>query len=411
MTITRRIGLLVGGDLCWPIFFEDIVRRLDPVVRMDGRTIRYEIERVADEPFDLSRPPRYDLVLDRLTPLDQSDCEWLQRAAVQDGTRLINNPFMAPAIDRHTAVAALLRLGIPVPETWHVPGRADDMADDHDDEVDLAIDVGSIGDRLGYPLYLKPSAPGIGSFRVDDADALRSAHDGWSARPALLQKAVEPHDLCVRVVGVGPQVDVIRYDRSLPPWDRYRVDFHFVDGEEWSFLTDLALALNSFFGCEFGRLEAVRQDGDFVVVNATNPNPDSRITSLHYHLPWLVKALIRWSLFRAAAGRSTVPDLEWERYLEIADAELPTRDRLRLYAELGRHRFEADRFEEFARTQLSGLDEVALDYFSEPAVREIIRWKVASAHPAGDVDHLVDHVHGLIRFWTHTERDRLDVVR
>lgn len=402
---------MVGGDLCWPIFFQDILRRLDPIARIDGRNVRFEVERVADEPFDLSRPPRYDVVLDRLTPLDQSGSEWLQRAAVQDGTWLVNNPFIAQTIDRHTAVAALVRLGIPVPETWHVPPRPDGFEIGSDDDPDLSLDIGAIGDRVGYPLYLKPSAPGIGSFRVEGADALRAVSDGWSARPLLLQRAVEPHDLCVRVIGVGPQVEVIRYDRSLPPWDRYRVDFHFVDGEEWSYLTDLTLAVNSFFGCEFGRLEVVRQEGRLITIDATNPQPDSRITSLHYYLPWLVKALIRWSLFRAATGRAMVTDLQWDRYREIADAELPLRDRLRLYAEIARDRFQADRFEEFSRVQLAGLDEVVLDYFSEPAVREIIRWKVASAHPADEVDHLVDHVHGLIRFWTHTERDRLDVLR
>ena len=36
-----------------------------------------------------------------------------------------------------------------------------------------------------------------------------------------LQKAVEPFDLFVRCLGVGPQVAIIHYDPAAPLHDRY----------------------------------------------------------------------------------------------------------------------------------------------------------------------------------------------
>ena len=61
---TRRIGLSLGADLCWPLCFERILDRLDLAIPIGDDTIRFETERVTIEPFDLRQPVRYDVVLD-----------------------------------------------------------------------------------------------------------------------------------------------------------------------------------------------------------------------------------------------------------------------------------------------------------------------------------------------------------
>jgi hypothetical protein len=43
---TRLIGLSLGADLCWPIYYEDILAALDPVVGIGNETIRFAVERV-----------------------------------------------------------------------------------------------------------------------------------------------------------------------------------------------------------------------------------------------------------------------------------------------------------------------------------------------------------------------------
>ncbi|MFH0944716.1 MAG: hypothetical protein V2A76_05915 [Planctomycetota bacterium] len=66
-SITRKIGLSLGADICWPICFEEIIRRLDLRIPIEGNEIRIEVERVTIEPFDLRAPCSYSVVLDRLT--------------------------------------------------------------------------------------------------------------------------------------------------------------------------------------------------------------------------------------------------------------------------------------------------------------------------------------------------------
>ena len=69
MADTKRIGLSLGADICWPRCFEGILRRWDPTLRVGGKDVRFEVDRVVIEPFDLRTPTRYDVVLDRLTHL------------------------------------------------------------------------------------------------------------------------------------------------------------------------------------------------------------------------------------------------------------------------------------------------------------------------------------------------------
>ena len=51
MTV-RRIGLSLGADLCWPIFYEDILSELSPTVRLGGESITFEINPGPGEDID-----------------------------------------------------------------------------------------------------------------------------------------------------------------------------------------------------------------------------------------------------------------------------------------------------------------------------------------------------------------------
>jgi hypothetical protein len=65
--VTRHIGLSLGADICWPVCFEEIMRRLKLAIRWQGDTLAFDVSRVTIEPFNLRQPVRYDLVIDRLT--------------------------------------------------------------------------------------------------------------------------------------------------------------------------------------------------------------------------------------------------------------------------------------------------------------------------------------------------------
>lgn len=413
--VTKKIGLSLGADLCWPIYYEDILGLLDPAVRIGGEEIRFEVERVTIEPFDLSQPVSYHVLLDRLTPWYHTSREWIKKAIVHDDLYVLNNTFTLQSMEKHTSYAAMMRLGLPVPRTILLPPK------EYDPQPDLEMtltsyaqlfDLREVGRRIGFPCFLKPYDGGAwrGVSRIDNEDDLVRAYDMSGRQIMHLQEAIEPFDLFVRVLAVGPQVNIIRYDPGAPIHDRYKVDFHFVDADEWSLLHDMAMTINSFFGWDFNSVEALRRHGVFHPIDFANANPDSQVTSLHYHIPWLVKAKLRWSLYCAATDRRMRHHPDWEPFFAIADSDAPYRKKLSEYAALATERYETERFLEFCDRHLPDLDEVAWEYFGTERAREALHRKVAVLFPPHEVEGFTDHFWGLLQFWRKTERDRLDLL-
>jgi hypothetical protein len=215
-----------------------------------------------------------------------------------------------------------------------------------------------------------------------------------------LQKGILPFECFVRCIGLGPQVKIVRYDPSAPLHARYVNEFEFLDAEDVSLLEDVTLTINAFFGWDFNSCEALLKEGTWYPIDYANPCPDSQVTSLHCHFPWLVKAKIRWSIFCAATRRKMRQNLAWDDFYAIADRELPYRERLRGYAALARKRFDAERFEEFCAKNLAHLDEVAWSYFGTPAAKEAVHKKVQAIFPRHEWDEFTD------RFWEEIQRWR-----
>jgi hypothetical protein len=51
---------------------------------------------------------------------------------------------------------------------------------------------------------------------------------------------------------------------------------------------------------------------------------------------------------------------------------------------------------------------VAWEYFGTMRAKEAVRRKVAVIFPEHEIEEFTEHFWGLIQFWRHTERDRLD---
>ena len=127
---TRRIALSLGADICWPLLYEEMLKRLDLEVEFDGERMRFESERVTIEPFPLERQPKYDVLMDRLTHWYKTTREWVKKTVLLDGTYVFNNPWSPQSMEKHTAYAAMIRLGMPVPKTWLIPPKAYERTDD-----------------------------------------------------------------------------------------------------------------------------------------------------------------------------------------------------------------------------------------------------------------------------------------
>jgi hypothetical protein len=407
--VTRRIGLSLGADICWPICFEEILRRLALAIPHAGDTVHFEVSRVTIEPFDLRQPVRYDLVIDRLTHWYHTSREWIKKAVVLNDLYVFNNPWSLQANEKHTTYCAMMRLGLPIPATWMVPPKAYPNSADLEPTLRRyarMFDLGDIGRAIGYPLFMKPYDGGgwKGVTRIDDEAALRAAYEVSGTDVMHLQAGIVPYERFVRCIGLGPQLRVINYDPGAPLHERYRMDRAFVTREEQRVLEDITLTINAFFGWDFNSCEALLKQQEWYPIDFANACPDSQVTSLHYHFPWLVKANLRWAIFCATIRRKPRMNLDWQAFFDVADPERPYRERLVRYAGIARARFSSEQFEEFCAQHLAHLDEVAWDFFGSDVARDAVRQKVAALYPAHEVDSFAELFFGRLQQWRAAEQ-------
>ena len=191
-TRTRKIGLSLGADICWPICYEELLKRLDLSIDIGGETNLFEVERVGIEPFDLMRACDYDVVIDRLTHWYHTSREWIKTEILVNDLYVFNNPWTLQSMEKQTTYAAMTRLGFPVPETWMIPPKR--YAESNDLQPTLTryaklFDLGEIGDRLGYPLYMKPYDGGawVGVTGIKNRQELMNAYESSGTRVMNLQ--------------------------------------------------------------------------------------------------------------------------------------------------------------------------------------------------------------------------------
>jgi len=335
--VTRQIGLSLGADICWPLCFEAIVKELNLSIPIDGDTVKFNVERVMIEPFNLRQPVKYDLVVDRLTHWYHTSREWIKKAILMNDLYVFNNPWSVQANEKHTSYVAMMRLGMRIPETWMIPPKT------YEPNPDLKLtlsrhaklfDVTLLGKELGWPMFMKPYDGGgwRGVTKVDDAQACWKAYDESGKSVMHVQAAVHDFDSFVRCIGFGPQTHCVLYDPSAPLHERYTTKKNFISKQEEEHLRKITLTINSFFDWEFNSCEALRKDGVWYPIDYANPCPDSQVTSLHMHFPWLVKAYVKWSIFCAATKRKMRKNQNWQPFIDVANGEGTFEEKLDKYA-------------------------------------------------------------------------------
>jgi hypothetical protein len=177
------------------------------------------------------------------------------------------------------------------------------------------------------------------------------------------------------------------------------MDRDFVSADEASLLEDICLTINAFFGWDFNSCESLRREGTWYPIDFANPCPDSQVTSLHYHFPWIVTSNIRWSVFNAAVKRKMRRTLDWDAFYDIAARDLPYREKIAAYARVARDRFAAEQFQEFCAKHLSHLDEIALEFFGTPTARNAVQKKVEALFPSHEVEPFTELFFKRIQLW------------
>jgi hypothetical protein len=406
---TRNIGLSLGADICWPIAYTEIMRRLDLAIPYGGDTVRFEVERLSIVPFDLEEHVHHDVVIDRLTHWFHMRREWIKKAILLDDVYVFNNPWSVQSMEKLTSYCAMIRLGLPIPKTWLIPPKEYEKwePDLHSTLSQYAryFDLPEIGERVGYPHFMKPYDGGgwRAVSKIDDPEALKQAYEKSGTAVMHLQEAVLPFDRFVRCIGLGPQTRVVLYDIDAPLHDRYTLERGFATEEEMSLIRDMTLLINAFFAWDFNSCELIHKDGVWQAIDFANPCPDSQVTSLHYHFPWVILANIRWSVFAATTLRKQKP-MGWQRYFQAVEEGMTLRERLDALMPIVHDRFDTEAFEEFCDEHLSDLDEVAHEWFGTEAARDAVRQKVSALFPEHEVEHFTDLFVDRIEAWRKHER-------
>ena len=403
--MNHLIGLLLGTEEDWPSAFEALMRRLNPVLSVEGSEHTFSTERVTIEPFDLRARPRHALVIDRLSHWYYHPREWLKKVALMDDVYLMNNPFTFQSMEKHAAYCAMIRLGLKVPETWLIPHK---QPPDNERfpytaaKYNRPFELGDIAEKVGYPLFMKPFDGGawVGVTRITDLKDLKAGYDESGERLMHLQASVENFEVFARSLSIGAETMVMRYDPSQPIHGRYQVEHGFLAPEVGHEVVTIGRLINAFFLWEFNSCETLIKDGEVFPIDYANACPDVSLTSLHYYFPWAIKSLVKWSLFCAATDRPMQIDMTMKRYFEIGDrTDLSYEQKLAEYGRLSDEHFQAARYHEFIEKHVPEIDEVMFEYIGSADFDQLLVQTVASTFPPHEHEKFIAHYRGLMALW------------
>jgi hypothetical protein len=407
-TIKKTIGLLVGDEMDWPDTLEALMRRMGPITHA-GKTYEIEVRRLRIDPFSLKDASKYDLVIDRLAYWHFTPREWLKKAALVNGTYLLNNPFTFQSMEKHSAYCAMIRLGLNIPETWLIPQKAAPAgyqekwrktAERYHDLFDLP----AIADQIGYPLFMKPFDGG--GWRdvtcIRDREALLKAYDKSEQTLMHLQRGIADYDVFCRSLAIGPQVANLRFNPDKPQHSRYQIEHDFLtpkDGREVRIITKL---INAFFRWDFNSCETIHKDGVVWPIDFANACPDIAVHSLHYYYPWAIEALASWSLFCAITERPMHIAMNPQDYFAVGDSERSYDEKLTAYEELADAHFQREAFEAFRAESLGGINDHMWELVQSEEFDEILEQTIGSIFPRGEQMAFYRHYKGLLGHWVQS---------
>ncbi|MER7251751.1 hypothetical protein [Kribbella sp. NPDC000426] len=397
------IGLLLGAEEDWPQAFEALLQRVGPV-SLDGHEHEFGSRRLTIEPFDLNDPVRVGLVIDRLAYWYYHPREWLKKAALMNGTYLLNSPFTFQSMEKHSAYCAMLRLGLKIPRTVLVPYKnpVDNVRWAYTSaKYNRPFDLDAIADDLGYPLYMKPFDGGgwRGVSRINNRDDLHRAYDASDEMLMHLQATVE-YDKFARALSIGAETMVMDFRPDEPMHNRYAVSHGFLSPSAGHQTVAISRIVNAFFGWEFNSCEMLVAGDDVYPIDYANACPDVAVTSLHYYFPWAISALVKWSVFSLATGRRSKVDLHTARYFEIADDESMDYDaKLEAYLALADEHFETTKYHEWCAAHLGDFDLRVRDWVAGPDFDRLLRETVLATYPEHEQEKFHAHFKGLTDLW------------
>src|SRR5262245_28952834 len=282
----KRVGVLVGRERTFP---EAIIKGINE--RSGGEVVA---EYIMLDGIRYDDPPKYDLVIDRISHEVPFYRATLKRMALE-GTIVINNPFWWSADDKFFNYSLGRKLGVAIPKTVLLPQKdyIEGIVSESLRNLQFPLDWKGIVDYVGLPAFLKPFDGGGWRhvYKVHSLEELLHYYDQTGELCMVLQQFID-FDHYVRCFCIGKnEIMPVKYD---PKNRRYIVEHDHLSPALGARIVHDARVINEALGYDMNTVEFAIQDGIPYAIDFMNPAPDMELNSITpFYFEWVVDAMAK----------------------------------------------------------------------------------------------------------------------
>lgn len=308
----KRVGILAGREKTFP---DALAKNINE--RGKGQ-VTADFIKLGGIRHDA--PPRYDVVIDRISHEVPFYRATLKRMALE-GTIIINNPFWWSADDKFFNYSLARKLGVAVPRTVLLPQK-DYMAGIVSESLrnlEFPLDWQGIVDFVGLPAFLKPFDGGgwKNVSKISSLEELWSEYDQTGTLCMTLQEAID-FDQFVRCYCVGQEeVMIMAYDPRKPylSGEQYIHNPDYLAPELAERVRHDVRTLCTALGYDLNTVEFAIKDGIPYAIDFMNPAPDAELASVgEFYHNWITEAVANL-VFKRLNDRGESPRYRWDALL------------------------------------------------------------------------------------------------
>jgi hypothetical protein len=315
----KRVGILVGRERTFP---DALIANINE--RGKGETVA-EFIKIGGIRHD--DPPRYDLVIDRISHEVPYYRATLKRMALE-GTIIINNPFWWSADDKFFNYSLATKLGVAVPRTVLLPQKdyITGIVSESLRNLEFPLDWQGIIDYVGLPAFLKPFDGGgwKNVSKVSSLEELWAEYEKTGTLCMTLQASVE-FDQFVRCYCIGQEeVMIMPYDPRKPylSGEQYIHNPNYLEPKLFDRVTRDVKTLCSALGYDINTVEFAIKDGVPYAIDFMNPAPDAELISVgEFYHNWVTDAVTDL-VFKRLGEERPASQYRWDAFLNPAATRL-----------------------------------------------------------------------------------------
>jgi hypothetical protein len=308
----KRVGILVGREKTFP---EALIRQVNERGKSE---VVAEYVKLGGVRHD--EPPRYDLVIDRISHEVPFYRAALKRMALE-GTFIINNPFWWSADDKFFNYSLARKLGVAVPKTVLLPQKdyIPGIVSESLRNLEFPLDWQAIVDYVGFPAFMKPFDGGgwKNVSKINSLEELIAEYDQTGTLCMTLQESIE-FDQFVRCYCIGQRdVMIMPYDPRKPylSGEQYLNDPNYLSSDLAERVVNDVQTLCTALGYDINTVEFAIRGGVPYAIDFMNPAPDAELQSVgEFYHRWVTDEVTDL-VFRRLAEPVNKPRYRWDAFL------------------------------------------------------------------------------------------------